>query len=49
MDHQLECQGYAKINDKLWSIHVFELVEAARQTAGWASKTLVTAFDVNYL
>ena len=38
----MECLGYAKINDELWSIYIFELVEAARQTGGWTSKTLVT-------
>ena len=33
---------YAKVNDDLWSLYVFELVQTGRQTAGWTMKTLVT-------
>jgi len=33
---------YAKVNDDLWSLYIFELVQAGRQTAGWTTKTLVT-------
>ena len=33
---------YAKVNDDLWSLCVFEMVQAGRQMAGWTMKTLVT-------
>ena len=33
---------YAKVNDDLWSLYVFELVQAGRQTSGWRMKLLVT-------
>ena len=33
---------YAKVNDDLWSLYVFEMVQAGRQMDGWTTKTLVT-------